>query len=205
VANLWGVYRSPFHESPPAEFVDQFEWDGGDWLYRYKETGPAYRVTDTEKDALVAAFGRWQKWAGLAVVLILVGMVFLLAKLDALPPGFGIFGIVVGTMVRNAIDWTGYRRPLRAFEGRVAVAPAWSKAARAQLALDRASPTELVGTSFAAAGFFALFGLFGWPFDLTGVFLLISCAWMVARAIIHVVRERQARTAEPHHAAIIRT
>lgn len=185
--------RSSTSDTPHDKFLDQFDWDGGDWLYRFKTTGAAYRVTDAEKDALVATFDRQQRWSfWLALPLLLAFVVWFLWSAPTAAPGsflaevrsFGPFflGMLLGWGVRFAIDHFTFRAPLRALGQRTPVAPALPKKERRRLTLEQLPLTVLVGTatvSFLVLLFVALerppMGPPGWTLVVASVAAL---AWV---------------------------
>jgi hypothetical protein len=160
------MYRSG-PASPREQFLDQFEMDGRDWLYRHRMTGAAYRVTDVERDAFVAAFDRQQRWSFWFGLPFLLAFVFVLIWASSAPaagsftaevkPFVGGSGVLLGLAMRFVIDHFTFRAPLPALAQRTPVAPSLSKMERRRLALDRIPPEPLFGGGIVCA---LLLGIF---------------------------------------------
>jgi len=199
------MHRSSPSTSPHDKFLDQFEWDGGDWLYRYKMTGAAYRVTDAEKDRLVAVFDRQQTlwwWIGLPIVLaIAFGLIWITATpapgsfLAAIKPLVAGTAWMFGLALRFVVDRFTFRIPLRALANRKPVAPAWSKEERQRLALDRIASAPLFGGALVCAIVLTVFLVEGGLTSGTGQIIIVCLAaslllaaftgyrkWQLARA-----------------------
>jgi hypothetical protein len=198
------MYRSSASGTPREKFLDQFEWDGGDWLYRFKMTGAAYRVTDAEKDAFVATFDRqqrWSFWIGLPFLLAIVfGSIWVVntatpgSFLAAIKPFVVGSGAALGVSFRSVIDHFAFRAPLRALAPRTPVAPGLSKMARRRLALDRIPPEPLFGAAIICALLLGIFLTEGGLTNRVGqVWIVLFVAFLLWVAIIGFRKWRLAR------------
>ena len=177
------MYRSSPSTSPHDKFLDQFDWDGGDWLYRHRMTGAAYRVTDREKDAFVAAFDRqqrWLGWIGLAIflpfMLWLIWATYFAALGDSQKELRAIAMVSVWPLVftsRFAIDHFTFRAPLRSLAQREPVAPGWSKEERRRLALGRIPAELLLGGLVVCPILLAVFFVEGGLTSVIGRFFIV--------------------------------
>jgi hypothetical protein len=143
------------------QFLDQFEMDGSDWLFRYKMTGPAYRVTDREKDRLIAAYQRARRryywWLAFMATICLMLIVGTLAVpqfepwlREIVPDSIMRYLSTILLTLTFGIQWTNealaFRLPLKALAKRTPVAPAWSREDQQRFALDRLPLAIVVGT-----------------------------------------------------------
>ena len=190
------MYRSSPSTSPHDKFLDQFDWDGGDWLYRHRMTGAAYRVTDAEKDAFVAAFGRRQRrlsgilFAICLLVFIAVGIVPLFDTplrrfYPTSPPLYLGQSLMLLAFVGSWIDESiEFGAPLKKLRLRTPVAPAWSREDRQRLALDRIPAEMLFGASVICAILLAIFLIAGGLNHVTGqIFILVFIAILLWAAV----------------------
>jgi hypothetical protein len=182
-------------------FLDQFDWDGGDWLYRHRMTGPAYRVADAEKDAFVAAFDRYEKrWTWIAWTVfaaIMLTLIFLPPVQMPSPGGIwkGIWSfagsllLLAAFATRHIADRFAFRSPTRLLRQRVPVSPALSKAERRERALERVEGKHLFAGGILAALMLVLFFIFGWPATVVGWTMMLFVVGLVMWTAVQGTRK----------------
>ena len=195
------MYRPSASGTPHDKFLHQFAMDGSDWLYRYRQTGAAYRVTDAERDRFVAKFDRqqrWLWWVGLAiflpVTLWLIWAAYFAAPGDSLKGFHAIATASVWPLVfayRFAIDRFTFRAPLRSLAQRKPVAPAWPKEARRRRALARIPAELLLGVSVVCPILLAVLLVEGGPTSVIGRFLIVGFIVILSWAAITGYRKWQ--------------
>lgn len=192
------MYRSG-PASPHEQFLDQFEMDGGNWLYRYKEIGAAYRVTDAEKDTFVAGFDRRQKrfmWAALAIYGGLFLGLLLLYLPSTAPPFLGFWLYLLAATSRFIADQFAFRVPMRALEHRAPVAPGLSKAERRRRALDGVPAAGLFGAAAMSAIILLLLALSGMLTSRFGLWMTAGCAGVLLWTGVQSYRKWQVAQAD---------
>lgn len=176
---------------PRERFLDQFEMDSGDWVYRHQETGPAYRVTDAEKDDFVAAFDRQQKRLGWIVGAILLGFflgLLVVTRSDSWPPFWLAFYVAL-FVPQLVIDHATFRAPARALEHRTPVAPALSRPERRRLTLERLPDTVLIGTTTITLFLLLYFALERPAIGPKGWAFIVACGVALVWAIVQGTRK----------------
>ena len=198
------MYRSPFLDPAPAQFIDQFEWDGGGYLYRHNRTGPLYRLTEEERDSMIVEVERRQRWVTGFMFAIFVGWgiaLFLAPPFRHMPrTDWGLwangFNLLMIFVIRPIIGYLLISRGLvRVLRYSTPIAPTMSKAERQRFAFDRMPLTVLVGVATAAFLLLLFFGLERPPIGPVGVALIVTSVaglmwmaiqgtrkWMLVRA-----------------------
>lgn len=163
------MYKPTGYNAPHERFVDQFELDGDDWLYRYNNVGPAYRVTDSEKDDFVVAFDRrekWSFWIGLPLLLGLLMIAFFVLPSGTLR-GSSAASIFIGPLLgfawRASSTFMAFRAPVHGLRDRTPVAPRLSNTERRRIELDQISYMDVAGAAFAGILMLVLVASFGLP------------------------------------------
>lgn len=191
------MYKASAYDPRLDRFLDQFEADGDDWLYRYKKTGAAYRVTEAEREAFLAAFDRQRRqlfWIRLAIVggLAIIGLPSLWlgshSPFKDMNPFWGSLIIGVSLLVDHLF---GYRVPEHAFDGRAPVAPALSLTERRRLALERLPLTVVVGTATVTFVLLLYFALERPPIGSVGLAVIIASVAALVWAIVQGMRKWQ--------------
>ena len=136
-------------------FAEQFEPEGSDYLYRKGRRGPPIRVTETERDVFVAAYGRRLRllmWSLLPGVLVLIGAMVVLSP-DPNDPSAqplmwaGLAVLIIPFVLVAHWLWTA---PSRELAHRAPLGGARTRREVGDLMLARTSYGELVATALAA-------------------------------------------------------
>jgi len=188
------MYKSSGSKTARDLFADQFEWVGGDWLYRWKAIGPAYRVTEDEKDAFVCMFDQRSEravWIAIPVAAAIFTFLFLAAPINPLFFGGGFFaGFLSGFAVRAIVERIAFRAPLEALAGRATVAPPLSKTDRRRIVAERISDGGVIGLLLVGTGLLVALTLTqGWSVEPKVLYLTAYAALCIAWATVDGVRK----------------
>ncbi len=192
------MYKPWPGDTPRDRFVDQFEPDGDGYLYRYRNVGPARRVTEDEMDDFVSAFDRWQTWSSSIGFLAVSGLVivsfwqpFGLPRAGGWWPLLGYGSVVLLFRVWNrASTFLAFRAPMRALADRPPMAASLPRIERRRLALDRTSEKDLIGLGVFAAGMLSFLILTtGWPTKPMALALTTVCIAMLTWALVQSARK----------------
>ncbi|KQN03707.1 hypothetical protein [Sphingomonas sp. Leaf25] len=131
-----------------SHFLDQFEAEGSDFLFRENMKGPPVRVTATERDAFAADFVRRVKyiiWALMVATALLCVIPVLIAPdmskgTQKTVIGIGVGGILTLCLVSGYRAWTA---PARALERRPVLGLPRSKAEIRRRAFSRMTYGQL--------------------------------------------------------------
>ncbi len=189
------MYRSGT-PTPRERFLDQFESDGGDWLYRHREIGAAYRVTDAEKNAFVARFERGRRgfvWPAIIVYILVGGWLVIPPMLRDDIKEVPFSWIWLLWMFVAGCQWLDERIalgvPLKQLRHRAPVAPALSKEDRRRLALERLPLTVLVGTATITFVLLLYFAVERPPIGPINLILIVASIAALAWAIVQGIRK----------------
>ncbi len=183
-------------------FIDQFDWEGDDAIYRANRVGTAYRLSLDEYQSFLSAFENGSRrffWAMVLVVLA-AGAGFLVFA----PGVTSRLGSVAGTVLFAAawmVRWSGERwlllAPARALRSRTP----WAMALSGDDRLDRTLGDRNWGALIAEVVLFALMLAFllaiswGAPTDgraapeITGLLMLSLCAVMIVVTLVTMARK----------------
>ena len=190
------MYKAWPSDTPHDRFVDQFEWDDGDFLYRYRNVGPAYRVTTDERDDFIEAYDRWERWLLPIAFALSIGLLAILfIMLPPLAPGrgnvtWGVSSPVLGFTARWFGELLAFDAPRRKLQDRSPVAPALPDADRRRIALDRISVLNELFSAIAITALIAfMIFMTTWPARPIELLLIVGCGAMVVWSLVQATRK----------------
>ncbi len=161
-----------------SHFLDQFEAEGSDFLFRKNMKGPPVRVTATERDAFAADFVRRVKyiiWALMVATALLCVVPVLVAPdmakgTEQTVIWIGIVGILTLCFAAGHRAWTA---PARALERRAVLGLPRSKAEMRRRALEQMSYGQLAFGMLCVALLAVPYDIASWRTIFGGALLLV--------------------------------
>jgi hypothetical protein len=175
-------------------FSDQFEADGGGFLYRKGMKGAAIRITEVERDIFVSDFNRrlrYATWSILPAMLLLIVLLFLLVPdVDSPAAQVGIYaGLSLVLAPFFVIYYRAWNAPARELERRPLAGGARTREEVRQLMFAKMTYGQL---GLAAAGGVLLVWKVSLKHDVLhgwGVLWLVFAGLLIAVAAIQACRK----------------
>ncbi|MFW2351471.1 hypothetical protein [Qipengyuania sp.] len=151
------MFRNPQVDKLRQSFSDQFSGDEHGLVYRKHQKGPAYRVSEAERDMFVANFGKRIRFATWIIVPATIGLIPLLLWLfpdvdSGVAQAAMWIGIAVILVPFMAIYYWAWNAPARELEGRTPESASLTKDEARALTFAKITYGQLALAALLGAG-----------------------------------------------------